>query len=74
MITKCEIIPFDDETVTGTIDKSIEYVNIEMWEDYLRIELYYMSTDKISKATNITKDEAIQIAQQILMYYNTTNI
>jgi len=72
MRTKFEMIPIDDDELTGAIDKQIEFVEIELDDsgDFVRIDFKYDKVDKSICAANITKKEAIMIAKQILLHYN----
>ena len=75
MRTKFEMIPIDDDDLTGCIDKQIEFVELELDDsgDYVRIDFKYDDPKKPICAANITKNEAIMMAKQILLHYNATN-
>ena len=71
MTTNYQLIPLDDNDLTGKIDENIEYVNIEACDNgVVRIEFDYCNNDKDNYAANIEKDEAIRVAKQILAYYD----
>jgi len=69
MIVKLKLEPRDDNDLTGVIDENIISVDIELWSGgYVRIELDY--DDGKINATNISKNDAVQLAKNILSFYN----